>query len=82
MHLAIACLGKGVSVACVTYQDKFEGLFKHFGLDNTTIAPEIALQAGELTKFLLQLLENRDVIARQIRNHILKVKMLARHNFD
>jgi polysaccharide pyruvyl transferase WcaK-like protein len=30
MHLAIACLGQGTPVACVTYQDKFEGLFKHF----------------------------------------------------
>lgn len=33
MHLAIAALGMKTPVVCITYQDKFEGLFEHFDLD-------------------------------------------------
>lgn len=32
MHLAIAALGSGTPVLCITYQDKFEGLYRHFTL--------------------------------------------------
>ena len=32
MHLAIAALGRGVPVAALTYQDKFQGLWTHFDL--------------------------------------------------
>lgn len=35
MHLAIAALGMKVPVMAATYQGKFEGLFRHFGLDGT-----------------------------------------------
>lgn len=35
MHLAIAALGMGVPVMAATYQGKFEGLFEHFGLDDS-----------------------------------------------
>ena len=35
MHLAIAALGMKVPVMAATYQGKFEGLFQHFGLDET-----------------------------------------------
>jgi polysaccharide pyruvyl transferase WcaK-like protein len=35
MHLAIAALGMGVPVMVVTYQGKFEGLLRAFGIDPT-----------------------------------------------
>lgn len=37
MHLAIATLGMGVPTLCITYQDKFEGLFRHFELPETLL---------------------------------------------
>ncbi len=41
MHLAIASLGMGIPVGVVSYQDKFEGLFEHFGLPSKyIITPE------------------------------------------
>lgn len=40
MHLAIASLGSGTPTLSITYQDKFEGLYQHFGLSlDHTIAP-------------------------------------------
>ncbi|MCA1338153.1 polysaccharide pyruvyl transferase family protein [Pseudooceanicola marinus] len=39
MHLAIAALGMGVPVLSLTYQDKFEGLYRHFGLPSTLLLP-------------------------------------------
>ncbi len=41
MHLAIAALGQEKPVMAATYQGKFEGLFKHFDLDeNLLLSPE------------------------------------------
>ncbi len=37
MHLAIASLGMGMLVAAFTYQDKFFGLFDHFGLPHSLL---------------------------------------------
>lgn len=40
MHLAIASLGSGTPILSITYQDKFEGLYQHFGLSiEHTITP-------------------------------------------
>ena len=48
MHLAIASLGQGVPVVCLTYQDKFEGLMEHFGLKGNTFLPRSILQGDQL----------------------------------
>lgn len=37
MHLAIASLSKGIPVISFGYNDKFEGLYKFYGLDNNLI---------------------------------------------
>ncbi len=81
MHLAIACLGQGTPVACVTYQGKFEGLFKHFELDGTTIEPEQAFQPGKLVEFFLPLIGRRDDISKHIRLKLPQIQQLARANF-
>lgn len=40
MHLAIAAIGMATPVLCITYQDKFEGLYEHFDLSpNDLIQP-------------------------------------------
>ena len=41
MHLAIASLGMGVPVGCITYQGKFQGLIEgFFDLYDVCIKPE------------------------------------------
>jgi polysaccharide pyruvyl transferase WcaK-like protein len=82
MHLAIACLGQGISVGGVTYQGKFEGLFHHFELSGMTIEPEKAFQPGVLTHFLTDLLAKREDIHQQILSHLAHMKALSRSNFE
>lgn len=82
MHLAIAALGMGVPVLCVTYQDKFEGLFRHFGLpQELLLSPATFETDGALSsaveRFLARLPELRATIAQR-RDHVLG---LARKNF-
>lgn len=61
MHLAIAALGQGKPVMAVTYQGKFEGLFRHFGLDeNLLLSPDQFVSNRFVTVFgtFLSNLEN------------------------
>jgi len=82
MHLAIACLGQGIPVGGVTYQGKFEGLFRHFELPGMTIEPEKAFQPGVLTDFLIDLIAKREDIHQQIQSHLANVKVLSVSNFE
>jgi polysaccharide pyruvyl transferase WcaK-like protein len=81
MHLAIACLGQETPAACITYQGKFEGLYKHFDLDGMTIEPEQALQPGNLVDFFIPLIEKRDDIRQHIRSKLPNIQKLAKANF-
>ncbi|MET0588684.1 MAG: polysaccharide pyruvyl transferase family protein, partial [Novosphingobium sp.] len=70
MHLAIASLGMGVPVLCLTYQDKFEGLYSHFDLPSEYLLPPQIFDAEgglerALQKFLSALPELRETVARQ-----------------
>lgn len=82
MHLAIASLGMGVPVGCITYQGKFEGLFQHFGLEGCTISPEEALNAEDLSRFASNLAARRDDIKKTIVAVLPGVAELARANFE
>ncbi|BAY65885.1 putative polysaccharide pyruvyl transferase [Calothrix brevissima NIES-22] len=81
MHLAIACLGQETPAACITYQGKFEGLYKHFDLDGMTIEPQEALQPGNLVDFFIPLIEKRNDIRQHIRSKLPDVQELAKSNF-
>jgi polysaccharide pyruvyl transferase WcaK-like protein len=82
MHLAIASLGMGVPVMCLTYQDKFEGLFRHFGLPQEFLLPpavfdtEGALDTA-LKRFLTALPELRATVALEQG----RIAALAQENF-
>lgn len=78
MHLAIAALGQGVPVACIAYQDKFEGLFQHFELEGLTIQPEDVIMPGKLSAFFIEKYEQREALAEQVRRHLPAVRDLAR----
>ncbi len=82
MHLSIACLGQATPVACITYQGKFEGLFRHFELDGMTIEPSQAFQPGSLVKFLMPLIEKREDISKHVQLKLPQIQQLAQANFD
>ena len=82
MHLAIACLGVGTPTACITYQDKFEGLFKYFNLRGMTINPEKALQPDKLVNFLIPIIKKRIKVSRQIKSKLPQVLKLSKKNFE
>lgn len=82
MHLAIACLSQGIPVACIAYQDKFEGLFQHFEMDNMIIAPEELLEPGKLSQFFIERFMKRQELAKQIQIHLPKVIELAEKNIS
>lgn len=82
MHLAIAALGSGTPVLCVTYQDKFEGLYQHFGLSlDHTVSPLQCL--GE--EFFARLefaCEQIPVNREKIRAKLPDVAAMALRNLD
>ncbi|HEY9846410.1 MAG TPA: polysaccharide pyruvyl transferase family protein [Candidatus Caenarcaniphilales bacterium] len=82
MHLAIACLGQGTPAACITYQGKFEGLFRHFGLEGMNIEPAQALQPKNLVEFLIPLIDRQAEIRQHIQLKLPQVQQLAHTNFE
>ncbi|NLF03254.1 MAG: hypothetical protein GX601_19995, partial [Anaerolineales bacterium] len=80
MHCAIACLGQTTPVAGIGYQDKFEGLFLHFGLGGMVMTPEQALQPGSLLDMLLKLMRERDALRVQIAAELPRILALAEDN--
>jgi len=80
MHLAIACFGRGTPVACIDYQDKFAGLFEHFGLNGLLLSCEETLPAGALSNLIRRLLTDRLRIKSQIEERLPMVLKLAEKN--
>ncbi len=88
MHLAIAAMGSGKPVMAITYADKFEGLFRLFGLESghaeLLLPPQAALadSGANLFRSLEYLLCNKDAIAALINQALPKVKQLSARNLD
>lgn len=81
MHLAIASLGMGVPVAALTYQDKFQGLFSHFCLDDEFLMPpQDALDATSLGKMVDSFISKLDLLKEQVASRRDCVIDLARVN--
>ena len=80
MHLAIAALGSGVPAAGITYQGKFEGLYEHFGLSATSLAPEELFTPGALASFLGQMARRRQELAGAIGARLPQVREFAGAN--
>lgn len=82
MHLAIAALGMGVPVAALTYQDKFQGLFRHFGLpDSLLLAPEQLQGPDALAHMLRGFLADQAKLKQQVGAALPGVKALSARNF-
>ncbi len=80
MHFTIACLGQGVPVVSVSYQDKFEGLYEHFLLEGMVTSPQEALLSGGLADFFLPLFRQRERIRQGVAARLPHVRNLARAN--
>jgi colanic acid/amylovoran biosynthesis protein len=81
MHLAIAALGQGTPVAAITYQDKFQGLFAHFGVsESLLLSPEQLLTGDNLEKFLRRFLDAYKTTGAQVRRMLPAVMELSRAN--
>jgi polysaccharide pyruvyl transferase WcaK-like protein len=81
MHLAIGALSVGTPVCGMQYQGKFEGLFRHFDFGpDIFIAPEIALDAQQLTRFILAHLAQAESHRRNLVTKLPSVVELARKN--
>jgi polysaccharide pyruvyl transferase WcaK-like protein len=78
MHLAIASLGSGVPVACVGYQGKYEGLFRHFGLEEMVVDWREVAESGRLSSWFTPFVSRRQELARRITERLPHVVELAR----
>lgn len=83
MHLAIACLGQSIPVVCITYQGKFDGLFRHFAIEGMTVSPEDLLQpeSEKVVNCVISTLENREKIHQKIQVQLPQVQQLSLANF-
>lgn len=83
MHLAVGALSQGVPVAAITYQDKFQGLFRHFGLpESLMLPPERILDPAEFTRMIETVLDRRTELAKQVAAKLPEVIRLAEANLS
>lgn len=80
MHLAIACLGNGVPVGAVTYQDKFEGLFGHLGITPPAISGMQATDAAAVAKLVDGTLAEAVSIRETLAGTLQRVRALSERN--
>lgn len=84
MHLAVACLGQGTPPVCIVYQGKFEGLMRHFGLENEgwTFSPETVGASAALEDCLNTVTARSAELRTRILAALPAVTALSRSNFD
>lgn len=82
MHLGVGALSMGVPIWAVSPQDKFIGLFAHFGLDDLRLVPELALNEMELEEFLRSAFVGWPGVRDSVRAALPAVKSLAQKNFQ
>jgi polysaccharide pyruvyl transferase WcaK-like protein len=80
MHLAIAALGMNIPTIGISYQDKFEGLWEHFGVTGRYIDAQ-SFDCRKLEAICVKMLSRLDVERADIGAHLSKVVELARGNF-
>ena len=83
MHLTIAALGMGKPVACVTYQDKFQGLLEHFSYPtDLMLSPTQLVEDGRLATMMSALIARTPELTSQVVNRLPAVKALAAANIN
>ncbi len=81
MHLAIAALGAGTPTVGIDYQDKFEGLFMHFGLNDQDLllTPDECL-SEKLNSTLCKVWNQHEEIRQTIASRLPAILMLSKKN--
>lgn len=82
MHLAIAALGMKVPVMAATYQDKFEGLFQHFGLDDSYLLDAKQFLSNKMIVTFENFLKELPILKQHISERLTKVQTLSNANFE
>lgn len=83
MHLAIAALGMGVPTLSLTYQDKFEGLYKHFTLPtDLLLAPAVFDEVATLTDRIEDFINRLPELAQTVVSRKPDVLALSKRNFE
>ena len=83
MHLAIAALGMGRPVAAFTYQDKFQGLFRHFDLPEWLLmSSPCNSTAKELSSTLQRFIRELPVLRTHVAKTLPTVLALAERNLE
>ncbi len=83
MHLAVAALGSGVPAYGITYQGKFEGLLRHFGLSgDSLISPNDASVNASMAAFFSTRVTKFKNDTHQVGECLQSVKTKSRLNFD
>ncbi|KRP35937.1 MAG: hypothetical protein ABS34_09575 [Opitutaceae bacterium BACL24 MAG-120322-bin51] len=84
MHLAIAALGQGIPVLGVTYQGKFDGLFRHFDLKGGDIFVDPALveDSDHFLSYIDGFYQNMSILGERVRQELPEVLALSEQNFE
>ena len=84
MHLVIAALGQGIPVLGVTYQGKFEGLFRHFDLmgDKIFVDPVLIDSADKFLSYLDVFHQNLPSLRKRVERKLPKALALSKQNFQ
>lgn len=79
MHVAIAALGMGVPTIGISYQDKFEGLWEHFGVSGCNVEAR-SFDCRKLEEICMKMLARLDGERAKIEANSPAVIELARKN--
>lgn len=80
MHLAIAALGMDVPVMAATYQDKFEGLFRHFLLDESFLLSPQQFLSLDMVECFERFINGLPKMKVQIKEQLPHALELSRNN--
>lgn len=82
MHLAIASLGMETPTMCITYQDKFEGLYRHFSLPSKLLlSPQTMMNKETFTKELRDFVRELPALRALVSSKSQSVRALSEKNF-
>src|SRR5690606_33590151 len=83
MHLAVASLGRGVPVLALTYQGKFDGLFRLAGLPEwLLLSPDQAFVEARLSEVLARFVSELPALKASVGAHLPDLKAASALNYD
>jgi polysaccharide pyruvyl transferase WcaK-like protein len=75
-------MGASCPVASVSYQGKFDGLYKHFDIQGSVLSSENIKNENKIANFVEKEFKSRDETKRKIEKTKKTVKEKAKNNFN